>query len=43
MMDEAVIGTTLTVELRLYEATDATLGSETGEYLSIGKYTYTFK
>ena len=35
-------GTVFTVELRLYEATDATLGSETGEYLSIGKYTYNF-
>ena len=37
-------GTVLTVELRLYEATDGTRNSEKGpdDYISVGKYTYTF-
>jgi len=36
-------GTTLSVELRLYEATDMTRGSETGHYITARTYTYTFK
>ncbi|MBR2472388.1 MAG: hypothetical protein IKB44_00375, partial [Clostridia bacterium] len=36
-------GTALTVELRLYEATDGSRNSETGEYISVGKYIYTFE
>ncbi|MBQ7796300.1 MAG: hypothetical protein IJ374_07065 [Lachnospiraceae bacterium] len=42
-------GTTITVELRLYETTkapDATSGTaneETGEYITVGKYEYTFE
>ena len=45
---EAMEGATLTVELRLYETTkdpNATSGPaniETGEYITIGKYSYTF-
>ncbi len=37
-------GTVLTVELRLYEATDGSRESEKGpnDYISVGKYTYTF-
>lgn len=37
-------GTVLTVELRLYEATDGSRDSEKGpnDYISVGKYTYTF-
>ncbi len=35
-------GTTLTVELRLYEATGANITDETGNYIVIGKYSYTF-
>ena len=36
-------GTTLTVELRLYEAPDGSRTSETGKYMTIGKYSYTFE
>ena len=45
---EAMEGATLTVELRLYETTkdpNATSGPaniETGEYITVGKYSYTF-
>ena len=35
--------TTLTVELRVYEATDGSMESETGHYITVGKYDYTFK
>ncbi len=35
-------GATLTVELRLYEATGAAVSTETGEYMTIGSYSYTF-
>ena len=35
-------GTTITVELRLYEATDSTAASETGKYITTGVYSYTF-
>lgn len=37
--------TKFTVELRLYEATDPSLGSETGEdnYITVGTYEYLFK
>lgn len=47
-VDNALAGATLTVELRLYEVTkhpDATSGTandETGEYITIGTYSYTF-
>lgn len=47
-MDDALAGATLTVELRLYETTkapDATSGTaneETGEYITVGSYSYTF-
>ncbi len=34
--------TTITVELRLYEATGAAVSTETGEYMTIGSYSYTF-
>ena len=47
MLDESVIGTTLTVELRLYELKDnknsASVEDETGEYVRVCKYTYTFQ
>lgn len=36
-------GTTLRVELRLYEATDGSIDSETGKYITTGVYTYTFE
>ena len=36
-------GTTITVELRLYEATDGSRDSESGEYITTGIYRYTFK
>ena len=35
-------GTTLTVELRLYEATDGSIDSETENYITTGTYSYTF-
>ena len=35
--------TTLTVELRLYEATGGSRDSETGKFMTVGKYRYTFK
>ena len=35
-------GTVLTVELRLYEATSGSIDSETGNYIVVGKYDYTF-
>ena len=41
-INNALAGTTLTVELRLYEASSGTLSGETGEYISIGKYSHTF-
>lgn len=34
--------TVLTVELRLYEATSASIDSETGNYIVVGKYDYKF-
>ena len=36
-------GTTLTVELRLYEATGGSASTETGNYITTGTYKYTFK
>lgn len=36
-------GTTLTVELRLYEATGGALETETGHYITIGEFEYTFE
>ncbi len=36
-------GTTLTVELRLYEATSSSRDSETKRYITVGTYNYTFK
>ena len=36
-------GTTLTVELRLYKAEGRSVLTETGEYITTGTYTYTFK
>ncbi len=45
---EAMAGKTMTVELRLYEttkdpnATSGTANEETGEYITIGTYSYTF-
>ena len=46
-LDDSVIGTTLTVELRLYEVKDnhnsSSVEDETGEYVRVCKYTYTFK
>ena len=48
-VDQAAMeGTTMTVELRLYEttkdanATSGTANEETGEYITIGTYSYTF-
>ncbi len=41
-MGKNLAGTTLTVELRLYEATGAGIETETGEYMTIGSYSYTF-
>ncbi|MBR5156628.1 MAG: SipW-dependent-type signal peptide-containing protein [Clostridia bacterium] len=35
--------TTLTVELRLYEAEDGSRDSETGNYITVKTYSYTFK
>ena len=35
-------GTTVTVELRIYEATGGSLSTETGEYISLGVTEYTF-
>lgn len=35
-------GTVLTVELRLYEATGGSLETETGDYIVVSKYDYTF-
>ena len=35
-------GTTITVELRLYEATGGARNTETGKYITTGVYTYTF-
>lgn len=35
-------GTTITVELRLYEATGGSATTETGEYITTGVYSYTF-
>ncbi len=49
MLDKSVVGTTLTVELRLYETKDAadtennTTNEETGEYFTVCTYNYTFK
>jgi hypothetical protein len=49
MLKDSVIGTTLTVELRLYEVTDKadsntnSWNEETGEYLTVCTYRYTFK
>jgi len=40
---ELLPGTTLTVELRLYEATGGSASTETGEYITTGVYTYTFE
>lgn len=37
------LGTTITVELRLYEVIGGASGEETGKYLTTGVYTYTFK
>ena len=46
MDEESLAGTTITVELRLYEApstgTSSTLESETGEYITIASYKHTF-
>lgn len=47
-IDEKIVesipeGTTITVELRLYEATGGSAGTETGEYITTGTYSYTFK
>ena len=39
---EALKGTIMTVELRLYEATGGSLDTETGNYVVIGTYTHTF-
>lgn len=36
-------GTTLNVELRLYEATGGSASTETGNYITTGTYTYTFE
>ena len=36
-------GTTLNVELRLYEATGNSINTETGEYITVQKYSYTFE
>ena len=47
-LDNSVAGTTLTVELRLYEVLDKedsatnSNNEETGEYITVGKFTYTF-
>ncbi len=41
-MTDSNTGTTLTVELRLYEATGGELSTETGEYIVVGTTTYTF-
>ena len=41
--EQALKGTTLTVELRLYEATGGSRNTETGNYIIVGKYNYTFK
>lgn len=47
--DETIIsaplteGTTITVELRLYEAESGATASETGKYITTGVYTYTFE
>lgn len=48
-MDEANVGTTMTVELRLYEtlpkeeSTNNSINEETGEYVIIGSYNYTLE
>ena len=48
-LDDSAIGTTLTVELRLYEVTDKadsennSWNEETGEYVTVCTYTHTFK
>ena len=42
-VEEIEPGTTLTVELRLYEATDSSESSETGNYITTGVYEYTFE
>lgn len=42
-VEQIPAGTTITVELRLYEATDSTAASETGNYITTGVYSYTFK
>ena len=36
-------GTTLNVELRLYEATGGSMETETGKYITTGTYTFTFE
>lgn len=41
-VDGALDGITLTVELRLYEATGNGAAAETGEYITIGTFNYTF-
>ncbi len=41
--DALPTNTKFTVELRLYEATDNSRASETGEYMTIGTYSYLFK
>jgi len=42
MVEALPEGTTLSVELRLYEATGGSSTTETGEYITTGTYTYTF-
>lgn len=42
IVEQIPAGTTLSVELRLYEATDGTEASETGNYITTGVYEYTF-
>ncbi len=47
MLDDSLIGTTITVELRIYEVEydeeHNSWNKETGEYLSVCTYNYTFK